>query len=67
MAHYMIRIQSMLKSIDGKTFKEFGIEKDEKEVYQKIKTESIRQMIMDWRLPVPDFDRKYHSYEAQKK
>ena len=55
----------MLKAL-METFKEFGIEKDEKEVYQKIKTESIRQMIIDWRLPVPDFDRKYHSYEAQK-
>lgn len=55
----------MLKAL-METFKEFGIEKDEKEVYQKIKTESIGQMIIDWRLPVPDFDRKYHSYEAQK-
>ena len=42
----------MLKAL-METFKEFGIEKDEKEVYQKIKTESIGQMIIDWRLPVP--------------
>lgn len=55
----------MLKAL-MKTFKEFEIEKDEEEVYRKIKTESIRQMISDWRLPVPDFDRKYHVYEAQK-
>lgn len=55
----------MLKAL-METFKEFKIEKDEKEVYRKIKTESIRQMIIDWRLPVPEFDRKYHVYEAQK-
>lgn len=47
------------------TFKEFDINKDEETVYKKIKMESIRQMIVDWHLPAPDFDQKYHAYEAQ--
>lgn len=55
----------MLKAL-MKTFKEFEIEKDEKVVYRKIKEESISKMIIDWQLPVPDFDQKYHIYEAVK-
>ena len=54
----------MLKAL-MQTFKEFEIEKEEEEVYRKIKTDSIRQMIIDWQLPAPAFDQTYHSYEAQ--
>lgn len=54
----------MLKAL-MRTFKEFDINKDEETVYKKIKMESIRQMIVDWHLPAPDFDQKYHAYEAQ--
>ena len=54
----------MLKAL-MRTFKEFDINKDEETVYKKIKMESIRQMIVDWQLPAPDFDQKYHAYEAQ--
>lgn len=54
----------MLKAL-MRTFKEFDINKDEESVYKKIKMESIRQMIVDWQLPAPDFDQKYHAYEAQ--
>lgn len=54
----------MLKAL-MRTFKEFDINKDEESVYKKIKMESIRQMIVDWHLPAPDFDQKYHAYEAQ--
>lgn len=54
----------MLKAL-MKTFEELDIKKDERDVYRKIKTESIRQMIIDWQLPVPNFDQKYHTYEAQ--
>ena len=54
----------MLKAL-MRTFKEFDINKDEETVYKKIKMESIRQMIVDWQLPAPDFDQKYHTYEAQ--
>ncbi|MGG5368885.1 HAD-IA family hydrolase [Enterococcus sp. AZ196] len=52
----------MLKAL-MKTFKEFGIKKNEATVYRKIKEESIRQMIIDWQLPVPDFDNHYHAHE----
>ncbi|MBO0453450.1 HAD-IA family hydrolase [Candidatus Enterococcus murrayae] len=52
----------MLKAL-MKTFKEFGIKKNEATVYRKIKEESIRQMIIDWQLPVPDFDKHYHAHE----
>lgn len=54
----------MLKAL-MRTFKEFDINKDEETVYKKIKMESIRQMIVDWHLPAPEFDQKYHAYEAQ--
>ncbi|MBO0457837.1 HAD-IA family hydrolase [Enterococcus hulanensis] len=54
----------MLKAL-MRTFKEFDINKDEETVYKKIKMESIRQMIVDWQLPAPDFDQNYHAYEAQ--
>lgn len=54
----------MLKAL-MRTFKEFDINKDEETVYKKIKMESIRQMIVDWQLPAPDFDQKYHAYEAE--
>lgn len=56
---YPIMLMSLMK-----TFEEFGIEKDEKVVYRKIKEESIRQMITDWQLPTPEFDEKYHALEA---
>ncbi|MGM0301940.1 hypothetical protein IGI66_001539 [Enterococcus sp. AZ048] len=54
----------MLKAL-MKTFNDFDLQKDEKLVYKKIKEESIRQMILDWKLPAPEFDRVYHAYEAQ--
>ena len=57
---YPIMLRALMR-----TFKEFDINKDEETVYKKIKMESIRQMIVDWHLPAPDFDQKYHAYEAQ--
>lgn len=54
----------MLKAL-MKTFEDFKMEKDQEMVYKKIKTESIRQMIIDWHLPMPNFDQEYHTYEAQ--
>ncbi|MFC4771662.1 HAD-IA family hydrolase [Enterococcus hermanniensis] len=57
---YPIMMQALMK-----TFKDFNIERDETIIYRKIKEESIRQMIIDWKLPVPDFYRVYHDYEAK--
>ncbi|MGX7203817.1 HAD-IA family hydrolase [Enterococcus pingfangensis] len=54
----------MLKALMT-TFNEFELEINEETVYRKIKEESIRQMIIDWQLPAPTFDQKYHAYEAQ--
>ncbi|REC31851.1 phosphoglycolate phosphatase [Enterococcus pseudoavium] len=47
------------------TFQEIGMKPDPEVVYRKIKTESIRQMILDWQLPEPLFDQTYHDYEGQ--
>lgn len=57
---YPIMLEALMQ-----TFKDFKLEKDEKVVYRKIKEDSIRQMIIDWHLLVPEFDRRYHAYEAE--
>lgn len=54
----------MMKAL-MRTFEDFDLQKDQVDVYKKIKEESIRQMIIDWQLPIPDFDQTYHQYEAQ--